>query len=95
MLAAGELDGRDIGVVEALSRRAAHLRGVNFGDAVEVGCASAAELGGEARKSLLSASMSTPATHMEEGDGASFFFRRRPVGFDVEELERWLNRGSG
>jgi hypothetical protein len=91
LLTASELDRRDVGIVEALLRRGAHVGGVSFLEGVESGCAKAAEFGAAGRRSLLRAPTKTPATHVEVGEGLSFSFRRRPAGFDVQELERWLS----
>lgn len=94
LLTVSEIDLRDIAIVEALLCRGAHLGGVNFERAVHIGCARAGRLGMSARRSLLRAPCSTPATHAEEGEGRSFVFRRLPAPFDVEELERWLDGDS-
>jgi hypothetical protein len=95
LLTTSEIDDRDIAVVESLLYREAQLGGVSFAEAIEVGCARAGELAVAARETLLRADGATPATHEEAGMGRSFVFRRRPVSFDVAELERWLDEGRG
>jgi len=94
LLIRSSLDSRDIALVEALLHRGALLAGLNFMDAVIAGCERAGELGQIALTSLGQASSSTPVTHSEVGQGNSFTFRRRPAGFDVADLERWLEEGG-
>lgn len=94
LLVLSVIDRRDIALVEALLRRGAQLAEVSFVDSVAAGCARARELGGAGFTSLMQAAPTTPATHAEEGEGHSFTFRRRPAGFDVQELERWLAEGD-
>lgn len=94
LLVASDLDARDVAVVASLLRRGAQIAGIDFGECVGVGCAHAAEFGTAALDRLLSVEASTPATHAEVGEGPSFTFVRRPVDFDVLELERWLE-GDG
>jgi hypothetical protein len=93
LLEASDLDPRDVGVVASLLRRGAELAEVDFADSVVAGCERAAEFGASALSRLLSVRASTPATHAETGEGQSFSFVRRPIDFDVKELERWLEGG--
>jgi hypothetical protein len=94
LLVASDLDPRDVAVVASLLRRGAQIAGIDFGERVGAGCAYAAEFGTAAHGRLLRVEASTPATHAEVGEGPSFRFVRRPVDFDVLELERWLE-GDG
>lgn len=43
---------------------------------------------------LLEASSDLPSTHFESGAGATFKFERLDPGFDVGDLERWLDSGG-
>lgn len=88
------IDRRDIALVEALLRRGAQLADVSFVEAVTAGCSRAGEFGRAAHTSLMEAATTTPETHAEEGAAGSFAFRRRPAGFDVNDLEKWLE-GDG
>lgn len=86
ILERSRLDARDIALVETLLRRGAMLSGVNYLDAVVVGCARAGVLGETALDSLLSASSMTPSTYREVGRGRRFSFRRVTSKFDAVEL---------
>lgn len=85
------LDRRDCSLVASLLRRAADLCGMDFPSSAVDGCERAGAKGPRALRILLTAQASTPATHMEVGNGETFIFARRSAGFDVEDLERWLD----
>jgi hypothetical protein len=85
-----ELDRRDCAIVCSLLRRASVLAALDFTSCVADGCDRAGDRGREAFDLLLSAPAKTPSTHSESGVGQTFLFNREPPGFDVDELERWL-----
>ena len=85
-----ELDERDCLVVGSLLRRAASLSALDYAGAIHEGCGRSGFPDGEVETLLLAVSDRTPPTHEESGTGASFTFTRRPVDFDVDDLERLL-----
>jgi hypothetical protein len=87
------LDRRDCSLVASLLRRAAALAEIDYLSAVDEGLARAGESTQEARALLLGAAAVTPATHIEQGSGNTFAFRRLSSEFDVDDLERWLEGG--
>lgn len=91
---ASDLDPRDVAVVGSLLRRAAVLADLDFAESTAAGCAAAGEFGARALPHLLGVHAGVPPTHVEQGAGASFSFRRLPADFDVDALERWLE-GDG
>jgi hypothetical protein len=94
LVGASDRDPRDVAVVGSLLRRAAVLADLDFAESVAAGCARAEEFGALALPRLLGINPAVPPTHVEQGAGASFAFRRLPADFDVDELERWLE-GEG
>lgn len=88
------LDKRDCAIVAALLRRASELVGLDFVETIAEGCALAGPLGESARELLNQASATVPSTHTETGEGDTFTFARQAPGFDVADMERWLE-GEG
>jgi hypothetical protein len=86
------LDRRDCAVVGALVHRASVLAGLDFEAGIEVGCDRAGDLGSQCFAWLRHVSSVTPETHIERGSGRTFAFQRKDADFDVNDLERWLNR---
>jgi hypothetical protein len=86
------LDRRDCSIVASLLHRGAQLSGLDFTSSVTEGCDRAGPMGQEARTLLLNAGAKTPSTHTESGESATFSFTRREPNFDVDDLERWLER---
>lgn len=84
------LDRRDCSIVGSLLRRASMLAELDYPSAVAEGCSRAGVFGQKAVELLLAVSAETPSTHFEAGSGETFTFTRIPPGFDVEDLERWL-----
>lgn len=88
------LDRRDCAIVASLLRRASELADLNFRASIDEGCDLAGPAGQEARELLRHASGDLPSTHAEIGAGETFAFSRKEPGFDVADLERWLE-GDG
>lgn len=88
------LDRRDCAVVASLLRRASTLADLDFKASVTEGCNRAGAIGPPARHLLVHASANLPSTHAETGAGKAFVFTRLVPGFDVSDLERWLE-GDG
>jgi hypothetical protein len=88
------LDRRDCAIVASLLRRASELGGLDFMASIAEGCALAGPLGQPAREFLAQASARLPSTYTEAGEGSTFTFARQGPGFDVADLERWLE-GDG
>lgn len=85
------LDRRDCSIVASLVRRASLLAGLDYHQTVlqvveYTGVTDAADA-----EFFSDVSPATPPTHRETGWGATFEFERVPPGFDVEDLERWLD----
>ena len=89
------LDRRDCAIVASLLRRASTLADLDFKASVTEGCSRAGVIGQEARDLLLHAPADLPSTHVETGTGATFAFMRVEPGFDVDDLERWLEGDEG
>jgi len=88
------LDRRDCSIVCSLLHRASVLTGLDFAGAVTEGCKRAGEFGRKGCEFLLGSSAETPSPHVESGaDGVLGFVRAVP-GFDVNDLERWLEGGG-
>lgn len=88
------LDRRDCAIVASLLRRASDLVGLDFTASITEGCELAGTLGRPALDLFAHASASLPSTHTETGAGETFTFAREAPGFDVADLERWLE-GDG
>lgn len=88
------LDRRDCAIVAALLRRASELAGLDFTESVSEGSDLAGPMRQKARDLLLQAPATLPSTHAETGAGETFAFMRQAPGFDVADLERWLE-GDG
>lgn len=88
------LDRRDCAIVASLLRRASVLAELDFAAGVSLGCEQAGANGQEAANLLLAASPKLPSTHLESGSGEAFVFTRAEPGFDVDDLERWLEGGG-
>lgn len=88
------LDRRDCAIVASLLRRASERAGLDFAAGVTEGCEQAETTGQEAADLLLHASPTLPSTHLEAGFGETFCFTRVEPGFDVHDLERWLEGGG-
>lgn len=84
------LDRRDCAIVASLLRRAGELVGLDFAASINEGCELAGTLGEPARDLLGHAPARLPSTHTETGAGETFTFARQVPGFDVADLERWL-----
>lgn len=88
---AGPLDLRDVMVVGSLLRRACLHIDADFEALVCAGAGRADEVGRRALGWLLEVSPDLPSTHVEEGQGTGFRFRRRASSFDPAALERKLS----
>lgn len=89
------LDRRDCAIVASLLRRASTLADLDFAPSVTEGCNRAEAIGQEARGLLMHASADLPSTHVETGADKTFVFTRVAPGFDVDDLERWLEDDDG
>lgn len=90
LLEDGPLDRREAMNLASLVHRACEVAGYDYPALVTRGARGAGELGRRALRWLPTVSPELPPTHLEEGAGRSFTFRRVPPSFDPVALEARL-----